>query len=77
MAVCHYVHDKIAGKVLIPECWEVVMSGDKSDCTCHNKTSTLDDRVIKLEKEVESLKKILKTLTNGTFGDCKSICKGG
>lgn len=31
---CHYVYDKIAGKVLIPECWAVVLSGDIRDCTC-------------------------------------------
>lgn len=31
---CHYVHDKIAGKVLIPGCWAVVLSDDIRDCTC-------------------------------------------
>lgn len=31
---CHYVYDKIAGKVLIPGCWSVVMSNDIRDCTC-------------------------------------------
>ena len=31
---CHYVYDKIAGKVLIPGCWAVVMSDDIRDCTC-------------------------------------------
>ena len=31
---CHYVYDKIAGKVLIPGCWAVVMSDDIRNCTC-------------------------------------------
>lgn len=30
---CHFAHTK-DGKVLIPECWNVVMSQDISDCTC-------------------------------------------
>lgn len=32
---CHYVYDKEVGRVLIPECWPVVHSGDIADCTCH------------------------------------------
>jgi hypothetical protein len=34
---CHYVYDKIAGKVLIPGCWSVINSDDTNDiknCTC-------------------------------------------
>jgi len=31
---CHYAHPKGEEKVLIPECWNVVMSGNIEDCTC-------------------------------------------
>lgn len=31
---CHYTYDKIAGKILIPYCWPVVISGNMRDCTC-------------------------------------------
>ena len=37
---CHYVYDEIAGKVLIPECWAVVLSGDIRDCTCRDENLT-------------------------------------
>ncbi len=33
---CHYIVDKIAGRVLIPECMAVTISGDISDCTCQD-----------------------------------------
>tara|TARA_R100001244_G_scaffold106223_1_gene78749 strand:- start:260 stop:472 length:213 start_codon:yes stop_codon:yes gene_type:complete len=31
---CYYVHDKITGKVLIPQCMSVVQSNDIEDCIC-------------------------------------------
>lgn len=31
---CHYVLDPKIGKVLIPECHQVIMSNDIRDCTC-------------------------------------------
>jgi len=32
---CHYVYDDVSKqKVLIPGCWQVVISGDISRCTC-------------------------------------------
>lgn len=34
MSKCHYIYDNEVGKVLIPECWAVVLSGDIRDCTC-------------------------------------------
>ena len=30
---CHFAHTKY-GDILIPECWNVVISKDISDCTC-------------------------------------------
>lgn len=54
---CHYVYDKIAGKVLIPGCWGVVHSNDIKDCICrHNKHKNIEERVLKLEAIVIDLK---------------------
>ena len=39
MDKCHYVYDKKAGKVLIPGCWSVAISGDMERCTCRLGTS--------------------------------------
>ena len=61
---CHYVYDKIAGKVLIPGCWSVVMSDDIRDCTC----STGEDLTFaqfereQYNKELEKRNAIIKEL---------------
>ena len=68
---CHYVWDEKAGKVLIPGCWPVVLSGDIRDCICkseflsetsfenerYRKELTKRNEVIKeLQEENESLR---------------------
>lgn len=45
---CHYENIKGVGKVLIPACWPVVLSGDIPDCTCKRQ---------EYNKEVKRLKK--------------------
>lgn len=38
MQRCHYVKDPKTGKkVLVPECWAVVQSGNIEDCYCSKK----------------------------------------
>lgn len=62
---CHYVHDKVAGKVLIPECWAVVLSGDISDCTCHSGSEDLTFAQFERERynqELEKRNAIIKEL---------------
>ena len=31
---CYFTEDKIAGKVLIPHCWEAMLSDNIKNCTC-------------------------------------------
>lgn len=59
---CHYVYDRIAGKVLIPGCWPVVMSNDIRDCTCRNSKSSETEEIKKLKKEIRRLKKVITEL---------------
>lgn len=33
---CHYIVDKIAGRVLIPGCMAAAVSGDIEQCTCRD-----------------------------------------
>lgn len=60
---CHYIIDEIAGNVLIPGCWSVVMSNDINDCTCDDFNFAKFERerynieVAKLKKELSELKK--------------------
>lgn len=56
---CHYVYDEIAGKVLIPGCMAVAVSGRIEDCTCGHGTITesLFER-----KEIMELKAAIKGL---------------
>lgn len=77
MSKCRYIYDKEFGKVLIPECWAVVNSGDMSRCTCrsycktevqfereefNNILSQKNKEIKELEKEVASLNRIIKNL---------------
>ena len=70
MRKCHYIRDG-RRKVLIPECWEVVRSGDIEACTCISEPVTFagfenkryrevlerhQAYIAELEKEVEWLK---------------------
>lgn len=45
------------GRVLIPGCWGTVRTGDMRDCRCDRPTA--DDRLTKLEKQMEELLKRL------------------
>lgn len=58
---CHYENVKGVGKVLIPGCWSVVISGDIRDCTCHPTTYAAFERA-EFKKEVERLKGIITEL---------------
>lgn len=52
---------KGVGRVLIPVCWPVVMSGDIRDCTCHSTTYAAFERA-EFKREVERLKGIITEL---------------
>lgn len=65
MGKCHYVYDEIAGKVLIPGCWSVVMSDDIRDCTCSSGNEDLTFAQFEREqynKELEKRNAIIKEL---------------
>ena len=60
---CHYVYDEIAGKVLIPECWAVVLSGYIRDCTCRDENLTFAQfEREQYNKELEKRNAIIKEL---------------
>lgn len=60
---CHYVYDEIAGKVLIPGCWSVVMSDDIRDCTCRDEDLTFSQYERKrYNEELEKRNAIIKEL---------------
>lgn len=62
---CHYVHDKEAGKVLIPGCWSVVNSGDTEDCTCSYGGEDMTPAAFSRERynrEIEKRNAIIKDL---------------
>ena len=58
---CHYIKIKGIGKVLIPGCDAVAISGDIKMCTCHNSTYAEFERS-RFKKEVERLKGIISNL---------------
>ncbi len=72
---CHYIYDKVAGKVLIPGCMGTVMFGIYH-CTCRNDNSMksfekqqynetvseLKKQISELEKENSRLNRIMKKL---------------
>ena len=58
---CHYEKIKGVGKVLIPGCWSVVISGDIRDCTCHHTTYAAFE-CAEFKKEAERLKGIITEL---------------
>jgi len=76
---CHYIYDKEAGKVLIPNCLAVVHSNDMRDCTCrdfpetfnqferkeyNNKLNKQNIYIKELEKEIAYLNRILKRVNS-------------
>lgn len=57
---CHYIYDKIAGRVLIPGCMVVAVSGSIEDCTCgHGGMREYDVD----QHEIKRLKSIIRKLT--------------
>lgn len=58
---CHYENIKGVGKVLIPGCMAVAVSGDIEDCTCRPTTFHQFEKEC-YKKEVERLKDIIKKL---------------
>lgn len=58
---CHYENIKGVGKVLIPGCMAVAVSGDIEDCTCHP-TTIRQFETPKYKEYVEELKKRIREL---------------
>lgn len=58
---CHYENVKGVGKVLIPGCMAVAVTGDIDRCTCHPTTFASFEKE-KYQKEVNRLKQIIKDL---------------
>ena len=60
---CHYENIKGVGKVLIPGCMAVAVSGDIQDCICHRKTQTFAAfEQQEYNKEIKRLKVKIKEL---------------
>lgn len=73
---CHYTYFEGVGKVIIPGCWQVVMSNDMSQCSCvptesfkqferkqYNEVLNQKNQEIKeLESEIIRLNRILKRI---------------
>ena len=68
---CHYIYTENNKKVLIPECWPVVLSYDISQCICrdfatfererYNETvKSLQQEIKDLKQEIAYLNRILK-----------------
>lgn len=64
MSKCKYIYTTKGEKVLIPECWPVVLSGDMRDCICRkDKTPAVyekekyNEEVRELRKEISDLEK--------------------
>lgn len=61
--ICHYIEDRKVGRVLIPCCMAVAVSGDTSDCTGYRTTrKEWEQRTMTLENEIRQLKNELKEL---------------
>lgn len=58
---CHYENIEGVGKVLIPGCMGVAVSGDIERCTCHPMTVASFERE-RYQKEVQRLKGIIMEL---------------
>lgn len=58
---CHYIKVEGVGKVLIPGCMAVAVTGDIDRCTCHPTTFSSFEKE-KYTKEVERLKRIIQDL---------------
>lgn len=58
---CHYENTENVGKVLIPGCMAVAVSGDIERCTCHP-TTIRQFETTKYKNHVEELKKRIREL---------------
>lgn len=58
---CHYENIEGVGKVLIPGCMAVAVSGDIERCTCHPTTIRQFEKT-KYKEHVEELKKRIREL---------------
>ncbi|WP_289872826.1 hypothetical protein [uncultured Duncaniella sp.] len=58
MMRCHYIYDRMAGKVLIPGCMAVAVSNRIEDCTCE---PSLTESQME-SQEIKRLKTIIKEL---------------
>lgn len=58
---CHYENIKGVGKVLIPGCMAVAVSGDIDRCTCHP-TTIRQFETTRYKEHVEELKKRIREL---------------
>ena len=58
---CHYITARGVGRVLIPGCMAVAVSGDLSQCTCDAPPS-YPEQIDKLQRENKRLKAEIKRL---------------
>lgn len=58
---CHYIYTEEGEKILIPECMQVVISGDIRDCTCKSPTFAEFEKE-KYNEALKALKKEIKEL---------------
>ena len=65
---CHYIYDKEVGKVLIPGCWNVVISNEMSRCSCRSypETNAQFERQ-EYNKKVNEQKAYIKELESEVF----------
>lgn len=80
---CHYTYTEEGEKVLIPECWPVVASGDIRDCICKDKITwekfekerynkilaEMQEEIHTLQQENEYLTKLVEKLTKKKIHD--------
>lgn len=58
---CHYINIRDVGRVLIPGCMAVAVSGDISQCTC-NAPLSYPEQIDKLQRENKRLREKIKRL---------------
>lgn len=58
---CHYINVLDVGRVLIPGCMAVAVSGDLSQCTCKAPLS-YPEQIDKLQRENKRLREEIKRL---------------